>query len=513
MNKSLVILGRARLLTLVILTLAVSACANLTDAAETQDTQALYTAAAQTYSVNMTLEAGNTAIARLTELARTPTAAPPTPTDTPEPSPTALPPTPTPTPSSPTPTPPLCDWVELVSDVTVLDNTSFPPGADFTKVWRLRNIGSCTWSVGYSLVFTGGDLMSAARSLPLPGIVDPGKTVDLEIKLRAPTSPGVYRGEWMLRNPAGNVFGIADNALQPFWVQVQVSQLAGNNLYAYDFVANYCLADWSDGKTRMNCPGAPSDRGGSSPADGFMMLLERPALETRVENEIALWTRPAASKEGWIIGEYPPYRVKDGDHFLAEIGCLFDSPGCNLRFQLDYRTSNGVVSNLGVWREFYDSNTTLIDLDLSSLQGLSVQFILSVNNLGEYQNANAFWFVPHIRNFVEIDRVVLTWRQIREDACEQLEIYLPSRRSGEASAYSCLDGSRYLGNTTLTGSEVDQLVEFYDRLNTFSADVYIAATEELNYLVFSGGGISDATSVDIDLLTALAYSLFDRITR
>src|SRR3972149_331772 len=101
-NKSLVILGRARLLTLVILTLAVSACANLTDAAETQDTQALYTAAAQTYSVNMTLEAGTPAIARLPELARTPTAAPPTPTDTPEPSPTALPPTPTPTPSSPT---------------------------------------------------------------------------------------------------------------------------------------------------------------------------------------------------------------------------------------------------------------------------------------------------------------------------------------------------------------------------------------------------------------------------
>jgi len=65
----------------------------------------------------------------------------------------------------------------------------------------------------------------------------------------------------------------------------------------------------------------------------------------------------------------------------------------------------------------------------------------------------------------------------------------------------------------LTGSEVDRLVEFYDRLNSFNAEVFNAATEELNYLVFSGGGVSDAVSVDIELLTALASSLFDRIAR
>ncbi|HLA99173.1 MAG TPA: NBR1-Ig-like domain-containing protein [Anaerolineales bacterium] len=513
MNKSVVIPVRSCAITLLILTLAVSACANLADTAETQDTQALYTAAAQTYSADMTLQAGITAVARLTELARTPTAAPPTSTHTPEPSATAPPATPTPPPPLPTSTPQLCDWAEFVSDVTVPDNTSFQPGADFSKAWRVRNIGSCTWSAGYSLVFTGGDLMSAARSLPLPGVISPGKTVDLRVDLRAPASPGVYRGEWMLRNPAGDVFGIAANALEPFWVQIQVNPIGSSNRYAYDFVANFCLADWSNGSQRLNCPGDSSDRGGSIPADGFVLLLDRPALETRVENEPALWTRPAASKESWIVGEYPPYRVRDGDHFLAEIGCLFDSPGCNLRFQLDYRTSNGVVRNLGAWREFYDSNTTLIDIDLSDLEGLAVQFVLSVNNLGKYQDGNAFWFVPHIRNFVEIDRVVLTWLQTSGNACSELKIYLSSRRSGEASAYSCLDGSGYLGGAVLTGSEVDRLVEFYDRLNSFNAEVFNAATEELNYLVFSGGGVSDAVSVDIELLTALASSLFDRITR
>ena len=32
-----------------------------------------------------------------------------------------------------------------VADVTVPDNTKYAPGKTFTKVWRLRNSGTCTW--------------------------------------------------------------------------------------------------------------------------------------------------------------------------------------------------------------------------------------------------------------------------------------------------------------------------------------------------------------------------------
>src|SRR5512143_3278895 len=39
-----------------------------------------------------------------------------------------------------------CDWAQFVADVTVPDGTSYAPGTTFTKTWRLKNIGSCTWT-------------------------------------------------------------------------------------------------------------------------------------------------------------------------------------------------------------------------------------------------------------------------------------------------------------------------------------------------------------------------------
>ncbi len=498
--------------TLLTLALLASACGDLTGTTTTQDTEALYTAAAETMVAEMTLQAADTAYARLTEPVRTPLAALLTATSTPKPSPTlpppsALPPSPTSLPPSPTSPPLPCDWADFVGDVSVPDNTSFPPGADFTKIWRLRNIGSCTWSSDYDLVFSGGDLMGAVRVQPLPRIVQPGETVDLAVALRAPASPGTYRGDWMLRSPSGNVFGISTNAQDSFWVQIRADQIGRADQYAFDFVANYCVADWSNGSERLNCPGAPTNN------TAFLVLLEMPALETRVENEPALWTRPAPGRQGWIVGEYPPYQVRNGDHFVTEIGCLYDSPDCDLRFQLDYRASNGVVRNLGTWREAYDSTTTNINLDLSGLENRFVQFILSVNNLDDFQDANAFWFVPHIRNLVEINRVVLTWQQNQKDVCYQLEIYLSNRNSGTANAYFCQERSEYLGSTTLTSSELEKTVDSYDRLLSFNAEVYNASTEVLSSLVFSGGGRYEAVSVDIELLTSLAENLFNRIAR
>jgi hypothetical protein len=96
---------------------------------------------------------------------------------------------------------------------------------------------------------------------------------------------------------------------------------------------------------------------------------------------------------------YPAYTVQAGDHFLAWIGCLADSPGCRVTFSLQYRIGDGPVETLATWQEKYDGKITEIALDLSSLAGQEVEFILSVSvNGGTPANANAFWFLPHIRN-------------------------------------------------------------------------------------------------------------------
>ncbi len=114
------------------------------------------------------------------------------------------------------------DRATFVSDVTIPDKTNVAPGAAFVKTWRLRNSGTCAWDSSYSLVFDGGDILGGPGAAPLPGTVLPGSTVDVSVSLTAPAGSGVYRGNWLLRNGKGALFGIGSDAKQPFWVQIVV---------------------------------------------------------------------------------------------------------------------------------------------------------------------------------------------------------------------------------------------------------------------------------------------------
>ena len=115
---------------------------------------------------------------------------------------------------------------EFVADVTVPDNTVFQPGRTFVKTWRLRNTGTCTWHSGYSLVFYTGQQMQGPSSVPLPGPVAPGSTVDLSVTLVAPGTNGTFRGEWRLRSDSGVTFGLGAQAANSIWVQIRVGTVA-----------------------------------------------------------------------------------------------------------------------------------------------------------------------------------------------------------------------------------------------------------------------------------------------
>jgi hypothetical protein len=100
------------------------------------------------------------------------------PTQTPLP-PTAVPPTSIPATNTPIPTvTPVsyCDWVEFVKDVTVPDGSSFAPGETFTKIWRLKNRGTCAWTPDYKLVFTSGAQMSGPTIVSLPVTWPPARS-------------------------------------------------------------------------------------------------------------------------------------------------------------------------------------------------------------------------------------------------------------------------------------------------------------------------------------------------
>jgi len=151
-----------------------------------------------------------------------PTAVPPQPT--PEP-PTPVPPTETPPPTEvpPSPTPGLTGCIDsaaFIADVTIPDGTTITTGDAFTKTWRLRNTGTCTWTSSYALVFSHGDQMGGAPAVALTGAVSPGSAVDLSVDLVAPGTAGTYQGFWKLRNNAGVLFGIGSGGNNPFWVKI-----------------------------------------------------------------------------------------------------------------------------------------------------------------------------------------------------------------------------------------------------------------------------------------------------
>lgn len=366
---------------------------------------ALYTQAAQTVQAQLTQQALSTSAGEtsgppeiLTPTA-TLTAAPslmqsatPTATPTSLPTRTATLPIPTPLPPTATSEPVLCDHAEFIKDVTIADGTAFSPGAEFTKIWRLRNIGSCTWNSSYSLEHVNGERMRFSKSIPLAGNVRPGELVDIAVDLLVPSDEGRYRGYWMLSNADGETFGIGKEADKAFWVEIRVTP--PNQRFAYDFAVNMCTATWRSSADSLDCPSDPDSK------DGSVVLLERPELENgRREDESTLWSRPHATRDGWIQGVYPPYKVRAGDHFQAEVGCLADNESCEVVFALDYQVSSGSVKNLGEWYEIYDGETTKIDVDLSELEGKKVQFILSVTNYGKPSHANPFWLVPSIRQY------------------------------------------------------------------------------------------------------------------
>lgn len=143
-------------------------------------------------------------------------AAEPTATPTPEDA------TRTPTPSGPTPTQAddgPCLAVSL-SDETVPDDSVLQPGESFQKGWVLTNVGGCTWTEDYDLVFHHGNAMGATEVTPLAGWVAPGQSVTLTLDMVAPTEPGSHIGFWSLRSPDGGIFGPSANGT--FWVRITV---------------------------------------------------------------------------------------------------------------------------------------------------------------------------------------------------------------------------------------------------------------------------------------------------
>ena len=117
-------------------------------------------------------------------------------------------PTPAPQPTATIPPPPCVDGMALVQQLNLDDhNMAAPPlmspGQQFSKGWRIRNTGTCTWDSSYRLVYVQGNTPQAqmgGQPTPIQGQVLPNQTYDMYVNLVAPLTPGVYQGIWQMVN-------------------------------------------------------------------------------------------------------------------------------------------------------------------------------------------------------------------------------------------------------------------------------------------------------------------------
>jgi hypothetical protein len=280
----------------------------------------------------------------------------------------------------------ICDRAGNIQDITIPDGTAVNSGTEFTKTWRLKNTGSCTWNQNFHLVFYTGDKMGAASEINLTKTVSPGQTADISVDLTAPNNLGTYTGYWKLRNDSGVLFGIGAWAQDPFWASIKVlAPISGN----YDIADHYCDLEWSSDAGILPCPGVNGD------SRGYVLPVVDPRLQNgdTYLNESML-TYPRSIDDGYIRGKLPPYKVKAGDRLTATLGCQYKANNCAVLFRIAYQIDNGKITNFMTWELNYADDPLAFDVDLSSLANKSVNFILAVHADGSVSEDRAIWVHP-----------------------------------------------------------------------------------------------------------------------
>jgi hypothetical protein len=90
----------------------------------------------------------------------------------------------------------------------------YPVGKEFSTKFRIRNVGTCTWTRDFWFKFVKGDQLTKESMVPLTiwDNIPPGGTVEVRVWLKMPREPGYYSGYWMILGD-GKVFGW-------FWINV-----------------------------------------------------------------------------------------------------------------------------------------------------------------------------------------------------------------------------------------------------------------------------------------------------
>jgi len=121
-----------------------------------------------------------------------------------------------------------CDNANFVKDVTIPDGTEVPAGSTFVKTWGFKNLGPCTWTTSYHLVFSymsdsgKNGVFLPPSPVSFPNTVLPGEGVEISVSLTAPTKAGTYQIVFVLQNNKGFSIPLVNYNTYEFWVNFVV---------------------------------------------------------------------------------------------------------------------------------------------------------------------------------------------------------------------------------------------------------------------------------------------------
>jgi hypothetical protein len=108
-----------------------------------------------------------------------------------------------------------------------MDGTTYMPNVPFTKTWRIKNTGSCTWDSSYLVYQISGTFMTQQPGywiVPQGQTVAPGQTVDISVGMTSPVEDGSYRADWGLKKGNGQFLPIQGGANgNSFYTKIKVS--------------------------------------------------------------------------------------------------------------------------------------------------------------------------------------------------------------------------------------------------------------------------------------------------
>lgn len=329
--------------------------------------------------------------------------------------------------ATPTIEPLPCDKAEFIANLNVPPGTVMAPNTEFIKTWRLKNVGSCSWTTSYRVQLLAGERMNAPFSVRLPVNVAPGQTFDVSLYMTAPSTIGAHRGYWILHNDTGEEFGIGPQGNQPWFVDIVVSNAVTTATPSvtpggptnsptptpssvptatprpgtyFDFVAQAHTATWSNAEGQLPYPGIDGN------PNGFVFKVDNPRLETGAIDTrpgllmVPQLTGPQNAFNLYIQGSYPAIHVQSGDRFQSTVGCEGGATNCYVGFRLDYQVDGEYPYHprvfWGPFLERYDGQTFSVDIDLSPLAGKDVKFILTVFADGAATWDRALWVAPII---------------------------------------------------------------------------------------------------------------------